>query len=718
MEQKELNLAKNNVSPWTNAIEVSIIALVVLVPIAFYPRCVTVFLPAKEMITELLILIALMFWGFKIVQRGELKFIHEPLNFPILSFIFICILSLIWSNSPMVSLKELPLFLAGPLLYFIITNNVKDDQQINHILTIIIIVGSLFGVYGILQYQGIDFSFWTGNIGRQNVFGLFGNVNYFAEYLIIPLTIAVPLFFVSKNKMKKLLLLIGILAMGGSLILTFTRGSYLGFGISLFFMLFLFVFFKGKSFIKENKNIFIIILVAIIIITLLFVIPNPLNKSGTIIYKIKSRISVSQLIQNSYTIKSRITNWKFTALMIKDNPLLGSGIGTYKYNSLRYQARFLEQGQNRSIYPYVFATKTHNECLQLWAELGIVGLGIFIWLIISYFNYGLKFIKRVKNRYKQGILIGLMGAIVAVLVDGIFGFPLHLPATIVLFWLSIGLTIVLGINESCPNKENIVQKYDNEKGKENSDEKNNQTNEANKDEELETNKTKFFLFKALLYLGIILLSVFICVTVTRPFIARIHWFSGDVETKKKNWNQAISFYERALKWDPYLGPMYYNIGKILQNKEFYNLSQKYLEKAAKYVDHPDLPQDLALVYLKKGLLNKATIKLKQAISYQENKKSMLPLYAELGNTYLKLKKYKPAEIVLKDALKIDPDFINAHYGLAGVYLNQNKIEEALVELEKVIELAPDSLEAKSAQNIMQQIAQDKLKFQPTETDNP
>jgi O-antigen ligase len=272
-------------------------------------------------------------------------------------------------------------------------------------------------------------------------------------------------------------------------------------------MFFLFIFSSGKTFIKDNKKLFIIIFLVIILIISLFVIPNPLNKSGTIIYKIKSRISVSQLSQ-SFSVGSRITNWKFTTLMIKDNPLFGSGIGTYKYNSLRYQAKFLEQGQNRSIYPYVFATKTHNEYLQLWAELGIVGLGIFIWLIASYFNYGLRFIKRVENRHKQGIIIGLMGAVVAVLIDGIFGFPLHLPATIILFWLSIGLTVVIGRNELSSDKESIIQKYDNKKRKENWDEKDNQTNKANKAEELETNKTKLFLFKAFLYLGIILLSVF------------------------------------------------------------------------------------------------------------------------------------------------------------------------------------------------------------------
>jgi Tfp pilus assembly protein PilF len=85
---------------------------------------------------------------------------------------------------------------------------------------------------------------------------------------------------------------------------------------------------------------------------------------------------------------------------------------------------------------------------------------------------------------------------------------------------------------------------------------------------------------------------------------------------------------------------------------------------------------------------------------------------------MRIERYKPAEIVFKNALKIDPNFINAHYGLVGAYLNQNKIEEALVELQKVTELAPDSQMAKSARELIQQITQEKLKSSPTETDNP
>jgi len=713
MQQKEINIPNHPNSIWTNAIEASIIALAILIPLAFYPYLTRIFNPAKELIFEFLVIIGLMFWALRMVSQEKIKFIRSPLDFPVLAFIAICTFSLLWSNTLFVSLKELPLFLTGPLLYFIITNNINNNKQINHILSVMLIIGGLFGIYGIFQYNGIDFSFWKANVGRNQVFGLFGNVNYFAEYLIVLLPLAISLFFVTRNRTHKILLLVGILAMGGSLILTFTRGSYLAIGISSIFMFFFYLASRGKSFIKEHKKIFISILALIVLITFFFALPNPLNKPGTVISKIKGRISISQFTKSS-SLKRREAIWGFTVLMIKDHPLHGSGLGTFKYNSLNYQAKFFGQGENRSLYPYGVADKAHNEYLQLGAEIGILGLGIFLWLIIAYFNYGMKLLKRIENKYKQGIIIGLMGGVMAVLVDAIFGFPLHLPATLSLFWLIIGLTIVTIKIEVNADKTNLKQKdFDiAEKKVENIsfDKKQKKTEDKDND--------NIYRFKPILYLSIILLAIILSVTIARPFIAQTCWYKGFKEIKNENWDKAIKIYEEALRWDPYLGPIYYDIGKILQNKELYGISREYLEKAAKYIDHPDLPLDLAIIYLKSGMLDEAAIKLKQAISYQPNEKSMLPLYAELGNTYLQLERYKPAEIVLKDALKIDPNFINAHYGLAGAYLNQNKIEETLVELQKVIELAPDSLEAQYARNIIQKITQEKLKSQPTETDSP
>ncbi|GAJ23973.1 unnamed protein product, partial [marine sediment metagenome] len=68
MEQKETTAPKYNKSFFTHAIEASVIALVVLVPIAFYPYCRIVFTPAKELVIEILVILGLMFWG-----KGEFR---------------------------------------------------------------------------------------------------------------------------------------------------------------------------------------------------------------------------------------------------------------------------------------------------------------------------------------------------------------------------------------------------------------------------------------------------------------------------------------------------------------------------------------------------------------------------------------------------------------------------------------------------------------------
>jgi len=674
---KPYNLPNHPGSFYSKAIGLTIIALAVLVPVAIYPQCIDAFNPAKAFVAEVLILLGLMFWVLKIIDREEIRFTSTPLNLPILSFVSMCVLSLLWSDTFFTSLRELPLFLAGPLLYFVIVNSIRGEKQINRIINTVIIIGAALGIYGIFQYNGIDFSFWKGNTGRNQVFGLFGNVNYFAEYLIAPLSLAISLFFTTKNRKRKILFLIGILAMGISLILTFTRSSYLALGVSLIFMFFLFILSRGKRFIKENKKIFIIILTAIIIVAFLFIIPNTLNKPGTVISQIKGRTSIKTL-KNTFTSGGRIYIWKFTGLMIKDHPILGTGIGTYKYNTLRYQAKFLEQGDNRSIYTYRWADKAHNEYLQLWAELGTIGLAIFLWFIIIYFNQGIRYLKRQKDEQKQGITIGLMGAIVAVLVDGIFGFPLHLSATIVLFWLVIGLTMVMGLEKNAGS--------------------------ANK-----SKKSSIYKFKPVLYIAIILLATFLCITVTRPFIARIYWYYGNEEIKNQNYDydKAVKIYEKALKWDPYLGDLYYDLGIIFMKRELGNTALLNFEKSKKYYDSPYLSQNLAIIYLAKGDFNKAIEEFKEAISYQKNVQSMPPLYSDLGNAYLKLERYEPAEAAFKNAIKIDPNLVSACYGLANAYLNQNKIDEGLVELKKVIELDPDSEEAKYARDAIQKIEQTK-----------
>ncbi|MBA7558259.1 hypothetical protein ES705_51055 [subsurface metagenome] len=229
-------------------------------------------------------------------------------------------------------------------------------------------------------------------------------------------------------------------------------------------------------------------------------------------------------------------------------------------------------------------------------------------------------------------------------------------------------------------------------------------------------RNSIYKFQPVLYIMVILLAAFLCITVARPFIARTCWYSGFKEVEKENWEKATDIYEVALKWDPYEGGLYYDLGKIFMTRNLYSTALKYFEESEKYFDLRGLPQNLAIIYIAKGETDDAITELKKAISYQLSERTMPPLYSELGNAYLKLEKYEPAEVAFKDALKVDPNLIGTRYRLADAYLKQNKIDEGLAELQKVIELAPDSQEAKYARDAIQKIEQAKLEAQPAEND--
>ncbi len=371
-------------------------------------------------------------------------------------------------------------------------------------------------------------------------------------------------------------------------------------------------------------------------------------------------------------------------------------------------------------------------------------------------------------------------------------------------------------------------------------------------------RSNIYKFKPVIYIVIVLLAIFLCVTVFRPFMARIIWYSGFQEVENKNWEKVTDIYERALKWDPYEGYFHYDLGKIFMMRGLGNTALKSFKEAEKYIDFPGMPQNIAAIYLAKGELDKAIGEFKRAITYQRREETMPPLYIELGNIYLKLGKYEqakiafknavdklkraisrqsteettpplynelgnaylklekyelaeaafknalkidsnllaeadleqdrtdeelkeleelknrinselfdvhrklaetylrqdkmeeslvelkeaisisyqnseekmpslyvdlgnaylklgryePAETAFMDALKIDSNIVSAHYGLSGVYLRQNKIEEGLIELKKVVELGPESEEAKYARDAIQKIEQAKSDSQP------
>lgn len=327
----------------------------------------------------------------------------------LLLFIVFCALSLINSGIYIKkSLITLSLkWLEYIFIYLLVKNTFKDEMRIRNICIILLIVSGIVGIDGLSQKLfGFEFIRHRALVYTDNALGAitgpFRHFNDFGVYLLVILSLNIGILLSNKLKnIYKFLLcaLMGLLII--CLLLTYSRGSWLGFIIVIFFMIVLF-----------RKARFLFFLLIIFIFLLLF-LPGVKDRS------IFSFVPPNSIIWND---ADRFQMWQTAFRMIKENPFLGKGVGTF----MEYFAKYK---------PNLYVQYAHNCFLQIWAETGIFSLISFLLFVGWAFYHGIK--KFIKNH--DFILLGLISAMLGFLVHGFFDTDLYSLQISVLFWVFMGL---------------------------------------------------------------------------------------------------------------------------------------------------------------------------------------------------------------------------------------------------------------------------------------
>jgi O-antigen ligase len=129
-------------------------------------------------------------------------------------------------------------------------------------------------------------------------------------------------------------------------------------------------------------------------------------------------------------MKLRWAIWENTIQILKDFPLLGSGLGTFAQIFPMY----------RSFYFRGLVTHAENDFLQLASEVGLVGLGLLAILFLFLFFKGGRSIRAEisPQRYiGRGALTGILALMVYSLVEK----NLQVPANALLYTFLWGLAI-------------------------------------------------------------------------------------------------------------------------------------------------------------------------------------------------------------------------------------------------------------------------------------
>ncbi|OGR82371.1 MAG: hypothetical protein A3J74_02845 [Elusimicrobia bacterium RIFCSPHIGHO2_02_FULL_57_9] len=325
-------------------------------------------------------------WGARLFEAGKAAFNKEDLIClsPFLAYLAVGILSFIHAPYRMASVDFFLrhfFFMTVALIAIYELNQAATDW-----LTRVLIWTAWIAVgYGFLQYidikwfppgigKGLDPFIWRGAFG-QRVFSTYGNPNFFGDFLVIVFPIILTQFL--KTRRFSLIPLMGMLLI--DLVGTMTKGAWLGMGIVLFLMMVISLTYF-KEFVASYRKPMLAVLGA-----------GMLTLFGLIAYRVTEG--------NITSINFRLFTWEATWEMIMTQPLIGTGVGSFPpiYPAFRRPPIFHIEGKHNTETDH-----SEDEYLEQIFDNGLIGFGIFLWLIISTLVVGFRSLTQLTGNLKDG----------------------------------------------------------------------------------------------------------------------------------------------------------------------------------------------------------------------------------------------------------------------------------------------------------------------------
>jgi len=495
----------------------------------------------------------------------------------------------------------------------------------------------------ILAWLGKYFSIFDQIILKESrLSGMIGNPIFFASYLIIPVFLCFVWYFlfvrkdgVEGNNSKVVFwrwfcLITGIFSL---IILMFSqiRGAFLGLLAGIFVIWILYLIY-GCS--KRFKKVFFISGLLILIIFSFVYIFN--QKSD---YLSKNLPSIARLLDirpSTTTASTRLMAWNIALKGWQDRPFFGWGPENYqdafdKY----YNPEFLKYSFAETVWD-----KPHSFPLEILNAMGAVGFVCYLTIIITLFLYLIRIIKtKQSDKSRLGAMI-LAGTVTAYVIQSSFAFE---TSNSLLMWIILIAFISYFYSSIVETKE--------------------------------SNKILFNKFIG----WIAILAI-----ITVPYLVY------------KNW----TFYKASV-----------HMGDARDAAEIASVYQ--WQKNADLVLNTDVPflweqaifltQDLSSFdgnnKLDKNLLEPITPRLIEIFNQEIDRVPdsylyrfwLSQLYGFMGE-YVDNKYYENSNKLLREAMEINPDHQHIPLLLAKNYLFQNKTEEGIEILEKLVEKNPEFAE--------------------------
>lgn len=337
---------------------------------------------------------------------------------PLLLFVFIAFFGVVTSLFPDRSVHDFQIFVVVLPLVFLVVNDIGNRGEMEALLWALVFGVALVSVHGLYQYF-FEASFldagekWVdleeNPYIRNRALATFENPNLLAHFYVLTVPILMAIWFNLKEWRHRLVLggVIGLVLL--ALLLTYSRGGWLGLAVAV----------SAFAILKDRRSIVVLFIIGVIG---LMVMPE----------NIMARLmSVTNLADSSTS--HRFAVWLNSIRIIKDHWLAGVGTGSGAF-LLTYISYLVDKGD--------YAPHAHNIYLQLWGELGIVGLVTFMWMLFKMWQSGLRILNRSQGFY-HNLAAGLLGSLTGFMAHSLVEYGLWYYKLAVMFWLLVALFMLM-----------------------------------------------------------------------------------------------------------------------------------------------------------------------------------------------------------------------------------------------------------------------------------
>jgi O-antigen ligase len=570
-----------------------------------------------------LVFTAAALWAVKLSVRGRFSFRKSPVNFPLAMFLIAATLSFTYSVYRFATLKSLYGIWAYALLFLVIINTFKDAKALKKLVLLIITMGGVVSLIGILnRYFGIPIP-GISSSDVFNSFSTFVSASNFSGYVGMIFPIALALLFCDIDYPRKAYCFAAALIMLFAEFSCMDKGGWIQFMASGGFVLGAF-FLTG--YFKKSKWPAILAVVFFVWVLAVLGLRNIIDKLAVVFTSDFGNSAEA-------TVWERWIYWKDTLKIIKDNLFLGTGLGTFRYVYPLY----------RSPQILNMVRFAHNDFLQLFAESGIIGIGLFFSLILVFFAKAFRVISRHPGTFWNGTAIGATAGIFGLLVHGLYDFNLHIPSNAFLF---SALAAILVARSSLLAQKNGMDKI-----------------------HLSVRYPAFD--KPPLSAGVRFLSgsaaVALLFFVSLPLrnMCEAERFSRQAKISQDNLRitEAINYYEKAIGLCPLNAEYYYRLGELYMARSRF----------------PSAPKGARNLKLADESFHKAI-----RLNRYDGKS-----YLALGQLYLNSGDLSRAEKYYFKALSVDPNNAFYHTMLGLFYLNSGRQAKAELRFKKALSINPN-----------------------------